>query len=209
MPWGIHSSSGQKRRHRAHWFGCNGARGLRWDGLKDCPVPGADEVFRRARDRLSQAAASIANLLSILFHSLQLSGRVQALLNSNVSLPFLSVLTGRGGSAGAGSWKCWPESSVTGIGACRGGSSTNSGRAGGGAAAAAGLPLALDRALRWPLVLMENWAAGMSLSSMWEGSGCPRPNPVEFPFLSSVNFCAINIFPFPFWIQNLIQVGGS
>ena len=36
-----------------------------------------------------------------------------------------------------------------------------------------------------------------------------RPNPVEFPFLSSVNFCAINIFPFPFWIQNHVQVGGS
>ena len=25
-----------------------------------------------------------------------------------------------------------------------------------------------------------------------------HPNPVEFPFLSTVNFCAINIFPFPF-----------
>ena len=112
-----------KAWHQAHWFGCNGAQGLRWDRLKDFPVPGADEVFRRARDRLSQAAASIANLLSVLFHSLQLSGRVQALLNSNVSLPFLSVLTGSGGyslgcSAGAGSWKCWPEASVTGIRAC-------------------------------------------------------------------------------------------
>ena len=98
-----------KAWHRVHWFGCNGARGLRWDWLKDCPVPGADEVFRRARDRLSQAAASIANLLSVLFRSLQLSGRAQSLLKSNVSLPFLSVvLTGRGGyslggSAGAGS----------------------------------------------------------------------------------------------------------
>ena len=140
------------------------------------------------------AAASIANLLSVLFRSLQLSGRVQSLLNSNVSLPFLSVLTGRGGyslggSAGAGSWKCWPEASVTGIGACRGGSSTTLGRAGGGAAAA-GLHLALDWALRWPLVLVEHWEAGMSLSSMGEGSGRPCPNPVEFPILSSVNFCA-------------------
>ena len=65
-----------------------------------------------------RAAASIANLLSVLFHSLQLSGRAQFLLNSNVSLPFLSVLTRRGGYslgslAGAGSWKCWSEASVT------------------------------------------------------------------------------------------------
>ena len=161
-----------------------------------------------------RAAASIVNLLSVLFRSLRLCGRVQSLLNSNVSLPFLSVLTGRGGyslggSAGARSWKCWPEASVTGIGACRGGGSTTSGRAGGGAAAAAGLHLALDRALRRPPILAEHWEAGASLSSMGEGSGHPRPNPVEFPFLSSVNFCAINIFPFPFWIQNLVQVGGS
>ena len=90
-----------------------------------------------------RAAASIANLLSALSRSLQLSGRAQSLLNSNVSLLFLSVLTGSGGyslgcSAGAGSWKCWPEASVTGIGAHRGGGSMTSGRAGGGAAAAAG-----------------------------------------------------------------------
>ena len=83
------------------------------------------------------------------------------------------------------------------------------GRAGGGAAAAAGLHLALDRALRRPPVLVEHWEAGTSLSSIGEGSGRPRPNSVEFPFLSSVIFCAINIFPFPFWIQNLVQVGGS
>ena len=94
-----------------------------------------------------RAAASIANLF-VLFRSLRLSGRVQFLLNSNVSLPFLSVLTRRGGyslggSAGAGSWKGWPEASVTGIGACRGGGSTTLGRAGGGAAAPAGLHLAL------------------------------------------------------------------
>ena len=122
---------------------------------------------------LPRAAASIANLLSVLFRSLRLSGRAQPLLNSNVSLPFLSVLTGRGGYslgglAGAGSWKCWPEASVTRIGACRGGSSTNSRRAGGGAVAAAGLPLALDGALRRPPVLVEHWEAGTSLSSMGE-----------------------------------------
>ena len=46
-----------KAWHQAHWFGCNGARGLRWDRLKDCPVPGAEEVFRRARDRLSQSSS--------------------------------------------------------------------------------------------------------------------------------------------------------
>ena len=71
------------------------------------------------------------------------------------------------------------------------------------------LHLAPDRALRWPPVLVEHWKAGASLSSMGEGSGHPRPNPAKFPFLSSVNFCAINIFPFPFWIQNLVQVEGS
>ena len=71
------------------------------------------------------------------------------------------------------------------------------------------LHLALDGALRRPPVLVEHWEAGTSLSSMGEGSGHPGPNPVEFPFLSSVNVCAINIFPFPFWIQNLVQGGGS
>ena len=33
-----------KARHRAHWLGCNRAHGLCWDQLKDCPVPGADEM---------------------------------------------------------------------------------------------------------------------------------------------------------------------
>ena len=61
-----------------------------------------------------RAAACTVSLLSVLFRSLLLSGRAQSLLNSNVSLPFLSVLTGRGGYSlgglvGAGSWKCWPE----------------------------------------------------------------------------------------------------
>ena len=63
----------------------------------------------------------------------------------------------------------------------------SAGRAGGRAVAAAGLHLALDGALRRPPVLVEHWEAGASLSSMGEGSGHPRPNPVEFPFLSSVN----------------------
>ena len=144
-----------------------------------------------------RAAANIANLLSVLFRSLQLSGRVQSLLNSNISLPFLSVLTRRdgyslGGLAGAGSWKCWPEASVTGIGAGRGGGSMTPGRAGGGAVAAAGLHLALDWALRQPPVLVEHWEASVSLSGMGEGSGHPRPHshstsillrrPTIFPF---------------------------
>ena len=51
-----------KAQHQSHWFGCNGALGLhalglRWDRLKDCPVPGAEEVFQRARDRLSQSSS--------------------------------------------------------------------------------------------------------------------------------------------------------
>ena len=46
-----------KAQHRAHWFGCIRARGLRWDRLKDYPVPGAEEVFRRAQDRLSQSSS--------------------------------------------------------------------------------------------------------------------------------------------------------
>ena len=66
------------------------------------------------------------------------------------------------------------------------------------------LYLALDWALRRPPVLVEHWEADVSLFSMGEGSGHPHSNPV-----ASVNFCALNIFPFPFWIQNLVQVGGS
>ena len=89
-----------------------------------------------------RAAACTVSLLSVLFHSLLLSGRAQSLLNSKVSLPFLSVLTGRGGyslggSVGAGFWKCWPEAFVTGIGACPNRGSMNSGKAGEGAAAVA------------------------------------------------------------------------
>ena len=72
------------------------------------------------------------------------------------------------------------------------------------------LHLALDWAVRRPPVLVEHWEAGVSLSSMGEGSGYPRPNPVEVLFFYHQSFfCAINVFPFPFWIQNLVQVGGS
>ena len=45
-----------KAWHQAHWFGCNETQDLRWDRLKDRPVPGAEEVFGRARDRLSQSS---------------------------------------------------------------------------------------------------------------------------------------------------------
>ena len=84
-----------------------------------------------------------------------------------------------------------------------------SGRAGREATAARRLHLALDQELRQLPVLVEHWAVGALLFSMEEGEGRPHPNPVEFPFLSSINFCTINIFPFPFWIQNLVQVRGS
>ena len=92
-----------KAWHQAHWFGCIGPG----------PPLGLVEGQRRFSGRpeidFPRAAASIVNLLSVLFRSLRLCGRVQSLFNSNISLPFLSVvLTGRGGyslggSAGAGS----------------------------------------------------------------------------------------------------------
>ena len=91
-----------------------------------------------------RAAASIANLLSVLFHSLQLCGRVQSLLNSNVSLPFLSVLTGRGGYI---AWAVQLEPDPGSVGQrllslglepAKNSGSTNSGRAGRRAVAAAG-----------------------------------------------------------------------
>ena len=56
--------------------------------------------------------------------------------------------------------------------------------------------------------MVEHWEAGVSLSSMGERSGHPRPNPVEFPFLSSVNFCALNIFPFPSGYRTLPKQEG-
>ena len=42
-----------------------GPRVLRWDWLKDCPVPGAEEVSRGPEIDFPRAAASIANLLSV------------------------------------------------------------------------------------------------------------------------------------------------
>ena len=63
------------------------------------------------------------------------------------------------------------------------------------------LHLALHWALRWPLVLVEHWAVGVSSSIMGEGTGDPHPNLVEFLFF----FLIISQF---FWIQNLIQESG-
>ena len=150
-----------------------------------------------------RAAASTVNLSTILFPSLWLSGRAQSLLNSNVSLPLLSVLTGRGryslgGSAGAdpgsvGQRLLSPAAQTAAL--------RPPGELAEEQRLLQELHLALDQALRRPPVLVKHWEAGESLYSIGEGSGHPRPNPVEFLFLSSVNFCAINIFPFPFWIR--------
>ena len=73
-----------------------------------------------------RAAASVVDLLSVLSLSLRLSGRAQPLLNSNVSLPFLPALAGRGGYSLAVAWAVRLEpdpgsagqASVTGIGGC-------------------------------------------------------------------------------------------
>ena len=66
-------------------------------------VEGQRRFSGRPEIDFPRAAASIVNLLSVLFRSLRLCGRVQSLLNSDVSLPFLSVLTGRGGYS-LGGW---------------------------------------------------------------------------------------------------------
>ena len=113
-------------------------------------------------------------------------------------------------------WAVWlepdpgsPEASVTGIGACPNGGSTNSRRAGGGAATVTETSPGPGSGIK------EASGPGGALGGRrvtiqhGVGPGHPRPNPVEFPFLSLVNFCALNIFPFSFWIQNLVQVGGS
>ena len=161
-----------------------------------------------------RAVACTVSLLSVLFPSLRLSGRAQSLLNSNVSLPFLSYSPGEASIAWA--VRLEPNPGSVGQRLLSPGSEPAQ-------MAALRIPgelveeqpllqelhLALDRALRRPPVLVKHWEAGVSLSSIGVRSGHPRPNPVEFPFLSSVNFCAINIFSFSFWIQNLVQVGGS
>ena len=161
-----------------------------------------------------RAAACTVSLLSVLFPSLRLSGGAQSLLNSNVSLPFLSYSPGEASIA----WAVRLEPNLGSVGQRL--LSPGSEPAQRAALRTPGelaeerclllkLHLALDRALRQPPVVVEHWEAGVLLSSMGERSGHPRANPVEFPFLSSVNFCAINIFSFSFWIQNLVQVGGS
>ena len=132
---------GPKAWHQPHWFGCNGAQRLRRDRLKDSPVPGAEEVFPRWTFPKQQLALQISCLFSFV-PSGSLAERSVCLIPTSPS-PSRQYSPGRdgcslGGSAGAGSWKCWPEASVTGMGACRGGGSMTLGRAGRGAAAAAG-----------------------------------------------------------------------
>ena len=136
-----------------------------------------------------RAAACTVSLLSVLFRSLRLSGRAQPLLNCNVSLPVLSVLTGRGGyslggSVGAGSWKCWPEASFTRIGACPNGGSTNSGKAGGGAVAVAETSPGPGSGIKAASGPGE--ALGGRRVIIQHGGGVR----LNFFFLSSVNFCA-------------------
>ena len=84
-----------------------------------------------------------------------------------------------GSSVGAESRKCWPEASATRIRARRGGSSTTSRRVGGGAALLQEPHLALDRALRRPLVLVEHWADGRVIIQYGGGAGHPHPNPAR------------------------------
>ena len=120
------------------------------------------------------------------------------MLNSNVSLPFLSVLTGRGGyslGGSAGSWKCWPEASVTGLEPAKTAALRTPGVLAEEQRLLQELHLALDRALRRPPVLVKHWEAGASLSSIGEGPAHPHSNPVEFSFLSSI-FVPLIFSPF-------------
>ena len=41
------------------------------------------------------------------------------------------------------------------------------------------LHLALDRAVRWPLVLVEHWAGGSVIIQYGGGAGHPSPNPAR------------------------------
>ena len=44
---------------------------------------------------------------------------------------------------------------------------------------------------------------------VWRRGQVDPSKSCRISFFKSVNFCAINIFPFPFWIQNLVQVGAA
>ena len=68
------------------------------------------------------------------------------------------------------------------------------------------LHLALDRALRQPLVLVEHLVTGVS-SSIGEGAGHPCPNPAEFLFYHQSIFVPLIFSPFP--SVYLVQGGGS
>ena len=128
-----------------------------------------------------RAAASIANLLSVLFRSLRLSDRAQSLLNSNVSLPFLSVLTRRGryslgGSdpGSVGQRLLPPGSEPAELGALRPlGEPAEEQRL------LQELHLALDRALRRPPALVEHCAGRHVVILYGGGAGHPSPNPAR------------------------------
>ena len=84
-----------------------------------------------------------------------------------------------GGSAGAGSWKCWPEASATRIGARRGGSSMTSGRAGGGAAAAAGNSPGPGSGIKAASSHDGALGSGRVIILYGGGAGHPRPSPAR------------------------------
>ena len=153
-----------------------------------------------------RAAAGTVNLLTVLFASLRLSGRARSLLNSNVSLPLLSVLTGRGGyslggSAGAGSWKWWPEASVTGIRAYQNSSSTNSGRAGGGAATVAETSPGPESGIK--AASSPGEALGSRRVIIQHGGGVR----LNFFFYHQSIFVPLIFFPFPSGYRTLSKEG--
>ena len=91
-------------------------------------------------------------------------------------------------------------------GACRNGGSAVSRRAGRGAAAAAGTPPGPG----WGISVAPAEHGWRHVIIQYGGGGRSSPSgSCGIYFLSSVNFCAISIFLFPFWIQNFIQGGGS
>ena len=148
----------------------------------------------------------------LFLRSLRLSVRAQSLLNSNVSLPLLSVLTGRGGhslggSVGAESWKCWPEASVTGIRACPKGSSMNSGRAGGRAVAVAETSPGPGSGIKAASSTGE--ALGGRRVIIQHGGEVRSSPSKNFLFYHQSIFVPLIFFPFPSGYRTLVQVGGS
>ena len=127
--------------------------------------------------------------------------------------PFLFLLTGTGryslgGLAGVECWGRCPEAPSAGIGACRNGSSMIFWGAGGRAAAVAGISAGPGSGIKADSGPGGALGGACIIIIQYEGGARSfPPNPVE-SFSSSVNFCAMNNFPFPFGIQNLVQGGG-